>query len=272
MYKALHILLVMLFVATGAAAQRMPERAQVRKGTREYHKGNYEEAIKRYGTALTLAPGQFEATYDLGNALYKAEMYDRAEQTMMQAAADTLRSDAERAEAWYNLGNARFKQQKYQEALESYRQSLRLNPDDMEAKYNYAYTKQLLDKNNQGGGGDNQQNQDQQNRQNQNQQGQQDQDKNQDQNQDQNHDQNQDKDGQQDPQQGEGQQDPQQGDGQQDPQQDPQQGEGDGQPVESGISEQEQQQILDAIQAQEDRTQEKLKEKLGVVVRGRKNW
>lgn len=252
MYKALHILLVMLFVATGAAAQRMPERAQVRKGTREYHKGNYEEAIKRYGTALTLAPGQFEATYDLGNALYKAEMYDRAEQTMIQAAADTLRSDAERAEAWYNLGNARFKQQKYQEALESYRQSLRLNPDDMEAKYNYAYTKQLLDKNNQGGGGDNQQNQDQQNRQNQDQQGQQDQDKNQDQNQDQNRDQDK--------------------DGQQDPQQNPQQGEGDGQPVESGISEQEQQQILDAIQAQEDRTQEKLKEKQGVVVRGRKNW
>ncbi len=261
MYKALHILLVMLFVATGATAQRMPERAQVRKGTREYHKGNYEEAIKRYGTALTLAPGQFEATYDLGNALYKAEMYDRAEQTMMQAAADTLRSDAERAEAWYNLGNARFKQQKYQEALESYRQSLRLNPDDMEAKYNYAYTKRLLDKDNQGGGGGNdQQNQDQQNRQNQNQQGQQDQDKNQDQ-QDQNQDQNrdQDKDGQQDSQQGDGQQDPQQG-------------EGDGQPVESGISEQEQQQILDAIQAQEDRTQEKLKEKQGVVVRGRKNW
>ena len=124
-----------------------------------------------------------------------------------------------------------------------------------------AYAKRLLDKDNQGGGGGNdQQNQDQQNRQNQNQQGQQDQDKNQDQ-QDQNQDQNrdQDKDGQQDSQQGDGQQDPQQG-------------EGDGQPVESGISEQEQQQILDAIQAQEDRTQEKLKEKQGVVVRGRKNW
>ena len=158
MYKALHILLVMLSVATGAAAQRMPERAQVRKGTHEYQNGNDEGPIKRYGSALTLAPGQFEATYDLGNALYKAEMYDRAEQTMMQAAADTLRSDAERAEAWYNLGNARFKQQKYQEALESYRQSLRLNPDDMEAKYNYAYTKQLVDENNQGG--DDQQNQD----------------------------------------------------------------------------------------------------------------
>ena len=45
-----------------------------------------------------------------------------------------------------------------------------------------------------------------------------------------------------------------------------------GQPTPSGISPQEQQQMLDAIQAQEDKTQEKLKEKQGVVVRGRKNW
>ena len=38
----------------------------------------------------------------------------------------------------------------------------------------------------------------------------------------------------------------------------------------AGISEQEQQQMLDAIQAQEDKTQEKLKEKQGVIVRGGK--
>ncbi len=39
------------------------------------------------------------------------------------------------------------------------------------------------------------------------------------------------------------------------------------------MSEQQQQQLLDAIQAQEDKTQEKLDEKAkGVVVRGRKNW
>ena len=38
------------------------------------------------------------------------------------------------------------------------------------------------------------------------------------------------------------------------------------------LTPQEQQQMLDAIQAQEDKTQEKLKEKAGVVVRGNKNW
>lgn len=261
MYRIFHIILpLLLLAASGVGAQQLPERSLVRKGTRQYHKGNYEQAISRYEEALKVAPGQFEATYDLGNVLYKAERYDHAEQTMQQAAADTLRSDTERAEAFYNLGNAQFKQQKYKEALESYKQSLRLNPADMEAKYNYAYTKRLLDKDQNGGGGgnNNQQNQNQDQNQNQNQdqgqdnqnQGQNDRNRQNDPNQDPNRDQN-------------GQQDPSK--------QDPQQGEG--QPTPSGISPQEQEQMLDAIQAQEDKTQEKLKEKnKGVVLRGKKNW
>lgn len=255
MQKSLYTLLFLL-TATAAGAQQMPERSLVRKGNRQYAKGNYEESIRRYEQALEAVPGQFEATYDLGNALYKAERFDRAEQTLRQAAADTLRPETELAEAYYNLGNAQFKQQKYKEALESYKQSLRLNPSDMEAKYNYAYTKRLLDQDQNGGGGNDQQNQDR------NQQG------------------------QQNPQQGQGRQDPQQG--QQDrkdpgqdgnPQQQPpqsdkgEQGDAQGSPQQApGISPQEQEQILDAIQAQEDKTQEKLKEKRGVVVRGRKNW
>ena len=261
MYKLLYIILF-LFAAAGAQAQQLPERSLVRKGNRQYNKGNYEQSAGRYEQALQAAPGQFEAIYNLGNALYKAERFDRAEQTMQQAAADSLRADTERAEAFYNLGNAQFKQQKYQEALESYKQSLRLNPSDMEAKYNYAYTKRLLDQNKTGGGGGGND--------------QKDQDKDQDK------DQNQNGQGQQNPDQ-KGDQKDQKGDPkdqQDDQKQDPQDGKGDkgdkgdqqGQPTPSGISPQEQQQMLDAIQAQEDKTQEKLKEKQGVVVRGKKNW
>lgn len=261
MQKSLYTLLFLL-TAAAAGAQQMPERSLVRKGNRQYAKGNYEESIRRYEQALEAVPGQFEATYDLGNALYKAERFDRAEQTLRQAAADTLRPETELAEAYYNLGNAQFKQQKYKEALESYKQSLRLNPSDMEAKYNYAYTKRLLDENKDGGGGGG--------------------DQNKDQNQDQNKDQNQNDQSQQNPDQ-KGDQKDQKGDPkdqQGDQKQNPQEGKGDkedqgdqqGQPTPSGISPQEQQQMLDAIQAQEDKTQEKLKEKRGVVVRGRKNW
>ena len=225
MYRLLYI--VFLFAALGASAQDMPERSEVRRGNRQYNKGNYEKSIERYERALEAASESFEARYNLGNALYKAERFDKAEQTMRQAAADTLRTDDERAQAFYNLGNAQFKQQKYKEALESYKQSLRLNPSDQEAKYNYAYTKRLIDDENGGGGGGD--------------------------------DKNQDKD--QNKEQQQGGQDQQNGDQQGEPQ-----------PVPAGISPQEQEQMLDAIQAQEDRTQDKLKEKQGVVVRGSKNW
>lgn len=251
MYKLLYIF-PFLLAAAGVSAQSMPERSLVRKGTRQYNKGNYEQAISRYEQALQAVAGQFEATYDLGNALYKAERFDRAEQTMQQAAADSLRTDDERAEAFYNLGNAQFKQQKYKEALESYKQSLRLNPADMETKYNYAYTKRLLDENKDGGGGGGGGNDDKDQNKDQNQQ-----------NQDQQNKDQQDKDQKGDPKD-------QQGDQKQNPQDN--KGDQQGQPTLSGISPQEQQQMLDAIQAQEDKTQEKLKEKQGVVVRGKKNW
>ena len=181
---------------------------------------------------------------------------------MRQAAADTLRTDDERAQAFYNLGNAQFKQQKYKEALESYKQSLRLKPSHHDAKYNYAYTKRLIDDDeNGGGGGGDDKNQDQ----NKEQQGGQDR---------QNGDQQ--KDDQQKDDKGQGDDKEQQGDPQQNPAQPDKEQEGDQQgepqPVPAGISPQEQEQMLDAIQAQEDRTQDKLKEKQGVVVRGSKNW
>jgi len=253
--------LFFLFAVAGAHAQKMPERREVRKGNRLYNKSEYKEAIDRYARALGFDPASFEATYDLGSALCKAGMFDKAEQTMLRAAADTLRTDEERALAFYNLGNAQFQQQKYKEALESYRNSLLFDPSDEEAKYNFAYTKKLLDQNqdrNDGGGGtqDRQRDQDRQ-----------------DQSQQQNNGQQQDDNRQQE--QGEPQNDPAQqppGSGSDERDADEDGDQGDGQPAPAGISEQEQEQMLDAIQAQEDKTQDKLKEKQGRVVRSRKNW
>ena len=255
MQRLLYILF--LFAVVGAHAQKMPERRDVRRGNRLYNRGDYTTAVERYARALLYDPGSFEAAYDLGNALYKSEWFDKAEEMMARAATDTLRTDADRAEALYNLGNAQFQQQKYKEALESYRRSLLLNPDDMEAKYNFAYTKKLLeqqqDDNNQGGGGgggsDNQEQQDEQNP-------------------DKEEDSSGDDEQSDDPQQDKGESSPDSGDGEQD-NDDEQNGE---QSLPAGMSEQEMERMLDAIQAQEDKTQDKLKEKQGRVVKSRKNW
>ena len=136
--------ILLLVLALPLVAQQLPERREVRRGNRHYNKGNYEQSSERYRNALAADTLNFEARYNLGNAEYKMERYEASEQTLLRAAADSLRPREERAMAFYNLGNAQFKQQKLQEALQSYKNSLLMNPSDMEAKYNYAYTKKVL--------------------------------------------------------------------------------------------------------------------------------
>ena len=264
MRKAI-IFLFLSLLALEVSAQQYPERRQVRKGNRAFEKGNYQDAADRYMRALGVAPGSFEAAYDLGNAYYRQEQYDQAVQTLQQVAADSLAAPADRAHAFYNLGNAQFQQKKYSEALESFKNSLRLNPDDVEAKFNYAYVKKLLDD-------QNQRNQNNQDKNNQNQNDRNKDNQNQNQNKD-NQNQNQNKDNRnqdQDRNGGENQDQQDQENKSGDTPQNPDNGEG--QPQPAGISQAEQERMLDAIQAQEDKTQEKLKEKAGAVVRLKKNW
>ena len=222
-----------------AYAQRMPERSLVRKGNRQYERGDFDRSVDNYSRALQHDPNCFEAKFNTANVQFRKELIDKSEQTLRKLAQDSTRTDIERADVAYNLGNTLFVQQRLEEALECYRNAMRLNPDDREAKFNYALTKELL-----------KQQQDQQQ-----QQQNQDQNQNQNQNQDQNQDQNQNQDQQQDNQQDK--QDKQDQNQQQQEQQ---------------ISDQEQQAMLEAIQAQEDKTQDKLKDKKGVIIRGGKNW
>lgn len=229
-YRTLTIIFTLLatIFCGEASAQRMPERHLVRKGNRQYERAKYDESIDNYSRALQKDPNCFEAKFNTANVQMQKELYEKAEQTLRKLAQDSTRTELERGDVSYNLGNALFAQQKLEEALDCYRNAMRMNPDDVDAKHNYALTKLLLQQ---------QQDQQQQDQNNQNNQDNQNQDQQQ-QNQD-----NQDQKDQQEQQQPEPQ-----------------------------ISEQEQQAMLEAIQAQEDKTQDKLKEKKGVIIRGGKNW
>lgn len=244
---------MLLLVCGEVSAQMMKERGLVRKGNRQFKREQFEKSVDSYQRALQHDSTSFEAKYDLASALYRTERYDKAEKTLLGIVNDTTRTELERGEVAYNLGNTQFAQQKYKEALSSYRQAMRCNPDDEDAKFNYAFTKRLIQQQEQQQQ-QQQQNQDQnqdQNQQNQDQQQQQNQDKNQDQNEDQQNDQN-----RQQPQNQQGKEEQQEG----------------GQRPEGAMSPEQQEALLQAIQAEEDKTQDKLKEKAGVLIRGNKNW
>ena len=240
------VVLLTLFVCGEVSAQQMKERGLVRKGNRQFKREQFEKSVDSYQRALQHDSTSFEAKYDLASALYRTERYEKAEKTLLGIVNDTTRTELERGEVAYNLGNTQFAQQKYKEALSSYRQAMRCNPNDEDAKFNYAFTKRLIQ----------QQEQQQQN---------------QDQNQD-NKEQNQDKQDQQNQQdkQNENKQDQQQQQPQdQNGKEKQQQGE---QPQEGAMTPEQQEALLQAIQAEEDKTQDKLKEKAGVLIRGNKNW
>ena len=223
------------------------DRKEVRAGNRQYKKGNWQNAEIEYRKAQAKDSTSFAAGYNLAGALYREGKFDEAAKTLDRL-KEIAPASGRAADYFYNQGNVAVQKKDWKAAVEAYKQSILLNPEDLEAKENYAYAKQMLkDEEQQGGGGDNQQDQDNNQDNNQDNSGQ---NQNQNQNQNDNPDQN-------------------QGD-RPDPQQDPQQGEGD-----AKISPQQAQQMLKAIQAREKKTQDKVNKEKAALLKSRqkeKNW
>lgn len=273
---------LMLFTAGVAMAQYYPERRLVREGNEQFERLNYRNALNRYNEALEHDTTKYESLYNRANAYLQNMLANPADTTLKgevantlfeQIAADELLTKERRAEVLRNLGEGLFLQQNYEAALNSFRESLKLNPADREVKHNYILTKRIVDQKRQ------QQQQNQQNNQNQDQQQNQDQnqnnegnnDQNQDQNQPENNENNQDNNDNQN-NEGDQNEDSQNKDNNQDNKGNEEEQEGEAPPP-SGISRDEQERMLDAIQAQEDKTNEKLKEgEKAYIIPGKKNW
>ena len=271
MIRKLIITAGLLLLGQTLFGQMFPERRDVRKGNKEYEQENYVEAEAAYMGALSKNPASYEGNFNLGNAYYRQGRFEESAQRFQQLGQIPHLPDV-MAKTWYNQGNAlvqQYKQgwdrKKLEEALEVYKQSLRLNPNDQEAKFNLAYVQKLLEQdNNGGGGGGNGDNQNDENNQNpdQNQQGGDGQGdgQNNDQDPDQNGDQNPD---QNDP--GEGNPDQQNNDQNQNGQ--------NPQGQQPRMSKEEAEQMLNAMQNGEEGAKEKMEgQPAGVVGRSGKNW
>ena len=248
MKRVLYILLTFLFVFGGVApAGAQVDRRDVRKGNRDFKKENYREAEIDYRKALVKDSLSLAANYNLANTLYNEGNHDLAGKCL-ETVKEIAPASASAADYYFNLGDVAIARQDWQGAVDAFKESLLRNPGDLQAKENYIYAKKKLEDQ------QNQQDQNQQNDQNQNDQNQnQDQnDQNQDQQNDQqnqNNDQNQDKQNDQDRQNQQGQQ--------------------------PKISPQAAQQMLQAIQAKEKETQEKVNKQKAEALKSRqkeKNW
>ncbi len=237
------LMILILALASVVTVSAQTDRKEVRAGNKAFRKGDFRKSEIDYRKAVLKDSLSVAAQYNLASSLYRQDDYEGAQKALSSIAetVSAVETVGTKADFYFNQGDVALAKKDYASAVKSFRQSLLLRPDDMDAKENYIYAKEMLrhsQDNQSGQGGDNSQNQDNQN--------------NQDNNQQQNND-NQ-------------QQNPQ---NQQNPQ------DQNNAAAEGNISRQQARQMLNAIQAKEKETQDKVKKEKAEMLKSRqkeKNW
>lgn len=133
-------------VAIADDTSNRKERKAVRSGNSLYEQGRYSEAEVDYKKALEANPASEVATYNLALSLLnqagksdnkndKNSPENQAAQMLSNLAATTSNQGLA-SKAYYNLGNIAFKNEQYDQSIEMYKNCLRRNPDDDDARDN----------------------------------------------------------------------------------------------------------------------------------------
>ena len=238
-----YVLPVIIMLLAGTSVYAQVDKKDVRRGNRDFRKENYREAEIDYRKALVKDSLSVAANYNLASTLYREGDMEQAAK-VLDRVKEAAPAGSSAADYWYNRGDVALQMKDYQTAVDAFAESLKLNPGDLDAKENFIYARKMLQ---------NQQDNQQQN------------DQNQDQNQ--NNAQNDDQQDENDQQNDQNQDQKNQND-----KNDQNQSQQDRQPK---ISPQAAQQMLQAIQAKEKETQEKVKEEKAKALKSRqkeKNW
>ena len=123
----------------------------VKAGNAAYLRGNYGEAQTAFQQATLDKPDDPVAHYNLGTALYRQGKFREATRTFQaslsrysEQSAKEIESILSQSSILYNLGNAQFKVGDLTDAIASYKQTLRLDPQDTDAQHNLALALQRL--------------------------------------------------------------------------------------------------------------------------------
>jgi Ca-activated chloride channel family protein len=120
----------------------------------EYESGNFHTALDEFKQLSREKTNDFRLSYNAGTAAYRAKQFDDAQKFL---GAATASPDLQlQQQAFYNLGNTLFevgeqteepdvKQKAWENSAKSFENSLKLNPQDADAKNNLEFVKKKLE-------------------------------------------------------------------------------------------------------------------------------
>ncbi len=132
----------------------MGSNASPASALREYQSGNFTNALAQYSQLAQTRTNDLRLVFNAGDAAYRATNYDMAQNLFSQAAlSPDLRLQQQ---AYYNLGNTQFRlaedskdldalQAGLETAEKSYTRATDLNTNDVDAAYNLAFTRNVIE-------------------------------------------------------------------------------------------------------------------------------
>ena len=139
----LNIFIIVFGLSAIAYSQSL--RSLVNKGVDLYKEGKPSDAEVNFKKGLEKAPKNYIANFNLGDAYFKQNKFAEAIKSYQKALAES-KTNNQKALVYHNIGNSLFKDKKIDQSIAAYTQSLKLNPNDQDTKYNLSYA--LSQKNN----------------------------------------------------------------------------------------------------------------------------
>ncbi len=150
------IVVILITLTTFLSYAQKKDKALIASNDYVY-KGNelvnedFTLAEMEYRKAISEKPTNVVGAYNLGNAYYKNERFGEA-LLRHQEVIKTATTKEEKHKAYHNIGNALMQGKQCKEAVEAFKSALRNNPNDDETRYNLGLAKECAEE--QGGGGE----------------------------------------------------------------------------------------------------------------------
>ena len=136
--------IICFFLSISALYSQDARHNSTFKGNQNVISKKYNKAEVNYRKALSNSEKETKASHNLGNVLFENNNYDEAIQEYFKTQKNSD-INLEKHSAFHNLGNSYMRKKDYAQAVDSYKNALRNNPEDDETRYNYAIAKKFLE-------------------------------------------------------------------------------------------------------------------------------
>jgi len=136
---------LLIFMSMGSLMSQQNEyESFIKKGNNSFEE-NTVLSEQNYRKAISVSPEFVKGQYNFSNNLYENEYYDEALLNQIEA-SKYAKTTVDKHQIFHNIGNILMKQEMCKEAVEAYKNALKNNPKDDESRYNLALAKDCAKK------------------------------------------------------------------------------------------------------------------------------